>query len=60
MSTVYGNCIECGATPIDDRTELCEECEAEARRAGEFDDLDEEHEDWGYRDDPDFEKPSAW
>lgn len=39
MSTVYGNCIECGAFPINDETELCEACEEEARHAGEFDDV---------------------
>jgi hypothetical protein len=42
MSTVYGTCKECGATPIDDRTELCEECEREARISGELDDPDDD------------------
>jgi len=41
-STVYGNCAQCGATPIDDRTELCEDCEREARISGELDDLDDD------------------
>jgi hypothetical protein len=65
MSIVYGTCKECGATPIDDRTELCEECEREARISGALDDddLDEdesgegEHVDWPHQDDPDFYDP---
>ena len=40
--TVYGNCRQCGAFPVDDRFMLCEDCEAEARASGELDDLDDE------------------
>lgn len=38
---IYGNCIECGATPCDDQTGLCEMCEEEARQSGELDDDDD-------------------
>ena len=48
-STVYGNCRQCGAFPIDDRYGLCEDCEAEARASGEL------HEDWP--DDDDLQEP---
>jgi hypothetical protein len=35
---VYGTCTQCGATPINDQTELCEACEDEARASGELGD----------------------
>lgn len=36
---VYGDCKICGATPINDATDLCEACEEQARLDGEMDDL---------------------
>lgn len=38
---IFGNCVECGAFPINDDTGLCEFCEDEADHAGELP-LDEE------------------
>jgi hypothetical protein len=40
---IYGDCKICGATPINDASDLCEACEEQARLDGEFDgDEDEE------------------